>query len=268
MGGGSEAPFQDRDLRNRCVEILNGDRNYELDGRLLPPCWHARWHTTSSYFSRVRFFGMRFPLGAVFWGMRTSKAHSADRMRLSLSEVFGAQPSAAVSTNADGRSSVTSQGAYKAVHQNALISGALFPSFGLVKMGDRHKALTGVPDATPRLPLGGHATARREIRYVRRQLDDTELDHSNQVVRNHPSDGSTEGRTDVSDKKDVTASVSESENPVIPSPSPKRTRPRTNKDWWPDQLDLQVLHQPSPLSDPMGDGFDYAEEFESLDLAA
>src|SRR5688572_23337687 len=83
------------------------------------------------------------------------------------------------------------------------------------------------------------------------------------------SDRNTEGRrTDVSDKKDVTASVSESENPVIPSPTPKRTRPRTNKDWWPDQLDVQVLHQPSPLSDPMGSGFNYAEEFKSLDLDA
>ncbi len=45
-------------------------------------------------------------------------------------------------------------------------------------------------------------------------------------------------------------------------------RPRTNRDWWPDQLNLKVLHQNSPLVDPMGEGFDYAKEFESLDLAA
>src|SRR6202042_229968 len=42
----------------------------------------------------------------------------------------------------------------------------------------------------------------------------------------------------------------------------------TNRDWWPKQLNLKILHQPSSLSDPMGDGFDYAKEFNSLDLAA
>jgi catalase-peroxidase len=42
----------------------------------------------------------------------------------------------------------------------------------------------------------------------------------------------------------------------------------TNRDWWPNQLNLQVLHQHSPLSDPMGEEFDYAKEFQSLDLNA
>jgi catalase-peroxidase len=41
-----------------------------------------------------------------------------------------------------------------------------------------------------------------------------------------------------------------------------------NRDWWPDQLDLQVLHRNSPSSDPMGKAFDYAKEFKSLDLNA
>src|SRR5213595_4315187 len=42
----------------------------------------------------------------------------------------------------------------------------------------------------------------------------------------------------------------------------------TNRDWWPNQLNLQVLHQHSTLSDPMGEAFDYAKEFKSLDLDA
>jgi len=41
-----------------------------------------------------------------------------------------------------------------------------------------------------------------------------------------------------------------------------------NRDWWPNQLDLGVLHQHSNLSDPMGEGFDYAKEFKKLDLNA
>lgn len=45
-------------------------------------------------------------------------------------------------------------------------------------------------------------------------------------------------------------------------------RGTTNKDWWPNQLDLSVLHQHSAKSNPMGEAFDYAEEFKSLDLAA
>jgi catalase-peroxidase len=48
----------------------------------------------------------------------------------------------------------------------------------------------------------------------------------------------------------------------------KTTVARSNRDWWPSQLNLQVLHQRSTLSDPMGEAFDYAEEFKSLDLNA
>jgi catalase-peroxidase len=46
------------------------------------------------------------------------------------------------------------------------------------------------------------------------------------------------------------------------------TRAHTNRDWWPNQLDIQVLHRNSDLSDPMGEAFDYAKEFKTLDLNA
>jgi catalase-peroxidase len=42
----------------------------------------------------------------------------------------------------------------------------------------------------------------------------------------------------------------------------------SNRDWWPNQLNLKILHQHSSLSNPMGDGFNYAEEFKKLDLDA
>jgi catalase-peroxidase len=42
----------------------------------------------------------------------------------------------------------------------------------------------------------------------------------------------------------------------------------TNRDWWPDQLNIQVLHRQSGVADPMGEAFDYAKEFNSLDLNA
>ena len=45
-------------------------------------------------------------------------------------------------------------------------------------------------------------------------------------------------------------------------------RGRTNRDWWPNTLDIQVLHRNSALSDPMGKEFDYAKEFKTLDLNA
>ena len=42
----------------------------------------------------------------------------------------------------------------------------------------------------------------------------------------------------------------------------------SNRDWWPNQLNLQILHQNSPLSNPMGQEFNYAQEFKKLDLDA
>jgi catalase-peroxidase len=66
----------------------------------------------------------------------------------------------------------------------------------------------------------------------------------------------------------VSDSGSESESPVIPALTPKPTRPRSNHDWWPNQLDLQVLHEHSPQSNPMGEDYNYAEKFKTLDLDA
>jgi len=68
--------------------------------------------------------------------------------------------------------------------------------------------------------------------------------------------------------KQHTRSVSESENPAIPAPTSKARRPRTNRDWWPDQLDLSVLHHHSHLSNPLEEDFDYAGQFRSLDVDA
>jgi catalase-peroxidase len=60
--------------------------------------------------------------------------------------------------------------------------------------------------------------------------------------------------------------VSESENPVIESPTPEPHRPRSNRDWWPNQPELSVLHQHSPSATPLGPDFDYKAEFAELDL--
>ncbi|MFE0749944.1 catalase/peroxidase HPI [Gordonia sp. NPDC058843] len=65
-----------------------------------------------------------------------------------------------------------------------------------------------------------------------------------------------------------TRSNSESENPVISSPEPKGHAPLTNKDWWPEQIDLSILHAHSSLSNPLGDDFDYSAEFAKLDVEA
>jgi catalase-peroxidase len=67
---------------------------------------------------------------------------------------------------------------------------------------------------------------------------------------------------------DQTASTSESENPALRAPTAKEHRPRSNRDWWPNQIDLSVLHQHSDKGNPLDEGFDYRSEFEQLDLDA
>ena len=61
----------------------------------------------------------------------------------------------------------------------------------------------------------------------------------------------------------------ENKCPVMHDGRPAAARGgRSNRDWWPDQLRLHILHQHAPLSNPMGEAFDYAEAFKSLDLDA
>ncbi len=67
----------------------------------------------------------------------------------------------------------------------------------------------------------------------------------------------------------VTAQGSESENPAIDSPTPRTGgRPRTLQDWWPNSLDLSVLHSHSSKSNPLGPDFSYAQEFAKVDVEA
>jgi len=63
-------------------------------------------------------------------------------------------------------------------------------------------------------------------------------------------------------------SKSESENPVIEAPTPTAHRPMTNQDWWPNQVDVSVLHAQSAKANPLGEKFDYAKEFQKLDVEA
>ncbi len=61
---------------------------------------------------------------------------------------------------------------------------------------------------------------------------------------------------------------SESESPVISAPEPKPHAPLTNRDWWPNQVDVSKLHPRSPQANPLGEDFDYATEFAKLDVEA
>jgi catalase-peroxidase len=63
---------------------------------------------------------------------------------------------------------------------------------------------------------------------------------------------------------DVAVSDSTGQCPVVHTPGGGWR----NRDWWPNQLNLQVLHHDWPESNPMGEAFDYAEAFETLDLDA
>ena len=70
------------------------------------------------------------------------------------------------------------------------------------------------------------------------------------------------------DKND-TVSASESENPAIDAPEADTShRPRSNRDWWPNQIDLSVLNRPARDSDPLGPDFDYREAVQQLDFDA
>ncbi|MET0455600.1 MAG: catalase/peroxidase HPI [Mycobacterium sp.] len=61
---------------------------------------------------------------------------------------------------------------------------------------------------------------------------------------------------------------SESENPAIDSPHPKGHAPLTNQDWWPEQVDVSVLHKQPAKGNPLGGEFDYGKEFAKLDAEA
>ena len=63
--------------------------------------------------------------------------------------------------------------------------------------------------------------------------------------------------------------ATESKCPVIGAANANATMStRSNRDWWPNQLNLSILHQNPPAADPLGEAFDYAEAFKSLDLDA
>ena len=67
---------------------------------------------------------------------------------------------------------------------------------------------------------------------------------------------------------DTTHKGSESENPVIDAPEPKSDAPLRNQDWWPNQVDVSRLHPQVAEANPLGEDFDYAEEFAKLDVDA
>jgi catalase-peroxidase len=69
-------------------------------------------------------------------------------------------------------------------------------------------------------------------------------------------------------ERELTATSASASSTEAKCPFSHGTRARSNRDWWPNQLNLQILNQHGPQSDPMGKEFDYAKEFKSLDLNA
>jgi catalase-peroxidase len=62
--------------------------------------------------------------------------------------------------------------------------------------------------------------------------------------------------------------TTETKSPLTNGAQQHTARARSNRDWWPNQLNLEILHQNSPLSSPLGSEFNYAAEFKKLDLSA
>ncbi|MCA9053625.1 MAG: catalase-peroxidase, partial [Planctomycetaceae bacterium] len=86
----------------------------------------------------------------------------------------------------------------------------------------------------------------------------------------HPVNG---GATEAASRCPVTGALNAlssftyfAENGQSKNMTPAETM--SNRDWWPNQLNLKILHQNPPALNPLGEAFDYAEAFKSLDLAA
>ena len=99
--------------------------------------------------------------------------------------------------------------------------------------------------AWSRPTAGASSSTRRRSRSGAGVPNVSDANHQREIVReNH-----------------VTDSVSESENPAIDAPTPAADRPRTNQDWWPNQPNLQALRQHPGQTSPLGNDFNYREEF-------
>ncbi|SIT56396.1 catalase/hydroperoxidase HPI(I) [Mesorhizobium prunaredense] len=87
-------------------------------------------------------------------------------------------------------------------------------------------------------------------------------------LRARPENQQIPGKSTIpeNDKSERTMDAKTDDTSAGKCPVVHATAARANRDWWPNQLNVQVLHQQSALSDPMGEAFDYAKEFESLDL--